>query len=295
MKVTAVLGCGVIGSSWVAAFVDARHRVQAWDPEPHARTVLKRDFGALVEVFDTPGAAVCNADFVQENGPELLTTKRLLLQEVSGYVGAHTVVATSTSTLQPSQLQADLDFADRLLVGHPFNPPHILPLVEVVGGVATSRWAIDEAMKFYAALGKHPIELHRERPGHLANRLQAALWREAVDAVASGQASVEDVDAAVTLALGPRWALNGPFATFHLGGGEGGLQHFIDHLGPAFEALWDDAQRPLMTVQLQRQLVSAIATRFAGRSLRDVTTERDTRLRAILALTQQLFPESGNG
>jgi len=137
-------------------------------------------------------------------------------------------------------------------------------------------------MEFYMSLGKSPIRLHVERAGHLANRLQAALWREAVDAVASGQASVTDVDAAVTLALGPRWALTGPFATFALGGGEGGLAHFLDHLGAPFEALWDDAQRPDMTADLQAHLVAQLTE--APRRL--TGAERDQRLRAVLAIAE---------
>lgn len=282
----AVLGCGVIGSSWIEAFLAGGLHVSAWDPSPGALAAVSARHGGPVVIAATPEAAVSGADFVQENGPEDVAAKRALLERIGDAVGPRTVVASSTSTLQPSNLQPELVFADRLLIGHPFNPPHIVPLVEVVGGVLTAEWAIDAAMDFYRKLGKSPIRLHRERPGHLANRLQAALWREAVDAVASGQASVEDVDAAVTLALGPRWALLGPFATFNLGGGGGGLAHFLEHLGAPFEALWDDAHRPVVTDDLKRAMIAAVREGANGRSPEALAADRDAKLKAILAISR---------
>lgn len=280
---TAVLGCGVIGASWVTAFRAAGQAVRLWDPNPAAAHAVAARHGDAVTVLDCPEAAVEGAAFVQENGPEDLAVKRELYRRIAGALGSRAIVASSTSTLQASELQDGVEFADRLLIGHPFNPPHIVPLVEVVGGAATAEWAVEKAMSFYVALGKHPIRLRIERPGHLANRLQAALWREAVDAVASGQASVADVDAAVTLALGPRWALTGPFATFALGGGQGGLAHFLEHLGAPFEALWDDERRPHMTASLKQRLVAeldASPRRF------DVA-DRDRRLLQILAIAAE--------
>lgn len=286
---TAVLGCGVIGGSWVTAFRAAGQAVRLWDPDTAAAHAVAARHGDRVTVLDSPEAAVEGAAFVQENGPEDIAVKRELFWRIGTTLGPHALVASSTSTLQASELQDGLEYADRLLVGHPFNPPHILPLVEVVGGAATAEWALETAMRFYAALGKHPIRLRVERPGHLANRLQAALWREAVDAVASGQASVADVDAAVTLALGPRWALTGPFATFALGGGGGGLAHFLEHLGAPFETLWDDARRPQMTASFKRRLVAEAAAEPGG-SLRIDAHERDRRLRHILSIGFQDAP-----
>lgn len=294
MATTAVLGCGIIGSSWIETFSTHGHVVRAWDPVPGALAAVSRDYGALVQQCDSAESAVEGADFVQESGLENLESKRGLLQRIAAHLSATAIVASSTSTLQPSQLQAGIPFAERVLVGHPFNPPHILPLVEVVGGSATAEWAVADAMAFYAALGKHPIRLRLERPGHLANRLQAALWREAVDAVASGQASVEDVDAAVTLALGPRWALMGPFMTFHLGGGQGGLANFFHHLGEPFESLWDDARRPLVTAELKSHLARAVEERVRGRSLSDLTSERNTRLRDVLSVAARPLPGLAN-
>ncbi len=287
MTAIAVLGCGVIGSSWVDAFTVKGHSVRVWDPNPDAVGLVQQARRGNIQYFLSPEAAVEGAEFIQESGPEDIEAKRSLFKQISEALDRHAIVASSTSTLRPSQIQIGLDFAERILVGHPFNPPHILPLVEVVGGAATTDWAVDKAMAFYSDLGKHPIRLRRERPGHLANRLQAALWREAVDAVASGQASVEDVDAAVTLALGPRWALMGPFATFHLGGGQNGLAHFLEHLGRPFEALWDDAHRPSMTDELKQHLVRAVSELLGGRSLQELTSDRDLRLRSILSIARK--------
>jgi carnitine 3-dehydrogenase len=277
---TAVLGCGVIGASWVTAFHAAGQAVRLWDPNVAAAHAVAARHGDGVTVLDSPEAAVDGAAFVQENGPEDLAVKRDLYRRIGSTLERQALVASSTSTFQASQLQDGVEFADRLLVGHPFNPPHIVPLIEVVGGAVTAEWALEKAMSFYAALGKYPIRLRIERPGHLANRLQAALWREAIDAVASGQASVADVDAAVTMALGPRWALTGPFATFALGGGKGGLAHFLEHLGAPFEALWDDAQRPQMTASLKQKLVAELD----ASSPRFDVEERNRRLRQILSI-----------
>lgn len=284
--VTAVLGCGVIGSSWATAFHAAGHDVRVWDPHPGAAGARQVEALPGATLCDTPEEAVEGARFVQESGPEDLAGKRALLTRIGPSLDARAVVASSTSTLQASDIQRGLDCADRVIVGHPFNPPHVMPLVEVVGGTVTAEWAIDEAMRFYAALDKHPIRLRVERPGHLANRLQAALWREAVDAVACGQASVADVDAAVTLALGPRWALSGPFVTFAIGGGEGGIAHFLDHLGAPFEALWDDAHRPELTMALTQKIIEDVALELNHSPHSLDRAAREKKLRKVMAITR---------
>lgn len=284
-QTTAVLGCGVIGTSWAEAFLLAGHRVRVWDPAPNLQERLRPLFDRFegrLSVASRAEEAVEGVGFIQESGPETLEAKRTLLERVGASIGPSAVLASSTSTLTPTALQSGLRSADRILIGHPFNPPHILPLVEVVGGQATSEAAITQAMTFYRAVGKHPIRLKIERPGHLANRLQAALWREAVDAVSSGQADVADVDIAVTMALGPRWALMGPFATFHLGGGSQGLSHFLDHLGRPFEDLWDDAKRPSMTPELKQRLIDGVSLSTGGQRPKDLMAERDRRLPHIL-------------
>jgi len=283
---TAILGCGVIGKSWLTAFLSSGHRVRVWDPDPNLGEAIKpllNTFSqAEVTLCETPEDAVRGAQFIQESGPESLSAKRALYRQIAPAMGADCLLASSTSTLQPSALQQDCPFADRLIVGHPFNPPHLLPLVEVVGGTLTTRHTIATAMAFYQAIGKQAIHLRTERPGHLANRLQAALWREAVDAVASGQCTAAEVDLAVTAALGPRWAVQGPFKTFHLGGGPGGMAHFLSHLGEAFEALWDDAQRPDMSGDLQQQLVKEAAQLTGGVPYSEAIAQRDQALHKLM-------------
>ena len=295
----AIIGTGVIGASWATCFLARGLAVTASDPAPDAeerlRAQIARQWAGAEALGLAPEAsperlrfcsdpleAVKDADFVQENGPERLDFKRTLFAAVDEAAPAHAILASSSSGIPASEFQTACRRPERVLIGHPFNPPHILPLVEVVGGQATSEAAITQAMTFYRAVGKHPIRLRIERPGHLANRLQAALWREAVDAVSSGQADVADVDAAVTMALGPRWALMGPFATFHLGGGSQGLSHFLDHLGRPFEDLWDDAKRPSMTPELKQRLIDGVSLSTGGQRPKDLMAERDRRLPHIL-------------
>jgi 3-hydroxyacyl-CoA dehydrogenase len=284
-RVVAVLGCGTIGCSWAEAFLAAGCDVRAWDPRPGYEPALVSSaarYGGTLQVCSTAAGAVAAAQFVQESAPESQELKANLYASIAAALAPTAVVASSTSTIMPSVLQQGCGFAERLLVGHPFNPPHILPLVEVVGGARTSEESIELAMNFYREVGKHPIRLRTEKLGHLANRLQAALWREAVDAVASGQADVADVDAVITQALGPRWALTGPFATFNLGGGAGGLRHFIEHLGPAFEALWDDAHRPQVTAALTETLIAQTSRAQGDRSVAQIASARDVALIDIL-------------
>ncbi|RDX33964.1 3-hydroxyacyl-CoA dehydrogenase [Arcobacter sp. HD9-500m-PIT-SAG02] len=277
----AVLGCGVIGLSWVRAFLEANHDVQVWDPDIQVKDKLEILSKAFPKVnanfFEKAEDAVLNADFIQENAPESITIKQKLYKDISDAIGKNTILASSTSTLKASDFQMGLHYAERILVGHPFNPPHLLPLVEVVGGIQTSDETIRKAMEFYKSIDKKPIQLNIEKKGHLANRLQAAVWREAVDAVLSGQASVEDVDTAITAALGPRWATMGPFKTFHMGGGEGGLAYFLEHLGDVFEDLWDDSNRPIVTPEFKEKLISEVTRSLKGQSNAELTNKRDEK------------------
>jgi len=284
MRPVAILGAGLIGASWARLFLAQGFHVQLWDPDPCSRHHLEKILppGPWVMCADAAGA-VTGSGFVQESGPEDLELKRALYADIGHALAEDAIVASSSSTLKPSDLQHGLGFASRVLVGHPFNPPEIIRLVEIVPGAETSAQAVAHAEALYRRLGKHPIVLRRERAGHLANRLQAAVWREAVDAVATGQASVDDVDAAMVHALGPRWAVMGPFATFHLGGGEGGLASFLRHLGPAFERLWDDAKRPSMDAALQAQIVAETEMMVGGASAQELAAERDVKLRRVLA------------
>ena len=217
----AVLGTGTIGASWTVLFLAHGLQVRAWDPAPDAADRLgdfvELAWPALEQLGSVPDAdrsfwsfhadpaeAVLGASFVQENAPERLNVKRELLGRLADAIGTDAILSSSSSGLLPSDIQAGAPFAARVVVGHPFNPPHLIPLVEVVGGRETAPATIDAAMAFYRSVGRRPIRLNKEVPGHLVNRLQAAMWREAVDAVATGLASVEDVDAGIAYGPGLR-------------------------------------------------------------------------------------------
>jgi 3-hydroxyacyl-CoA dehydrogenase len=232
----------------------------------------------------TPEEAVAGADFVQENGPERLDIKQDIYRRIDGAARPEVVLASSSSGLLISDVQIVCAHPERVLVGHPFNPPHLIPLVEVVGGEATSQAAINTAMAFYRAVGKKPIHVKKEVKGHIANRLQAALWREAFWLVREGVATVADIDTAVSQGPGLRWALLGPFLNLHLSGGAGGLKHVLDHLGPPITEWWDDMHAVEIDDPLKAMLVAGGEDELAGRSMPEITAERDDILLELMKL-----------
>jgi len=299
IKHVAVIGAGTIGASWAAYFLSRGLSVTASDPSPGAPDLIRRmvenawpilmrlggkaDANPNAWRFEAdPVAAVAGADFVQESAPERLDVKQPLLARLDAALPADVVIASSTSGLLASRLSELCAHPERVVIGHPFNPPHLIPLVEVVGGAKGSPEAVQAAMEFYRAIGKYPIEIKKEVPGHLANRLQAALWREAVHLVAEGVASVADVDAAISEGPGLRWALMGPHTTFHLAGGEGGMAHFLHHLLPAVTSWWDDLGHPNVDADLQRVLAVGVAEGTKGASTRDLAAWRDAALVRLL-------------
>ena len=303
VKRVAVLGAGTIGASWTAWFLARGMAVAVWDPRPEAEAYVRRyiaeawpamaRIGMVADASPdawqfvaTPDEAVAGAEFVQENAPERLAIKRELYARIDGVLGADAILASSTSGLIMTEMQAGFRSAARFAVGHPFNPPHLIPLVEVVGGKDTAPETIARCMNFYRAIGKKPIHLRKEAPGHLANRLQAALWREAVSAVVTGLASVEDVDTAISAGPGLRWAAMGPHMTFHLGGGEGGMAHMMQQFRPAFETWWASMTTPELTDDTIRQIVEGVAAEARGRSIAELAAERDRILLPLLELTQ---------
>jgi carnitine 3-dehydrogenase len=297
----AVVGAGTIGASWAAYFLAKGLEITVSDPSPGAESLLKRTIESAWPILRTlgmhsnarpdawrfvrdPVAAVEGCDFVQESAPERYEVKQGLLPAISAVLPAEVVIASSSSGLLVSRLQEGCTYPGRVVIGHPFNPPHLVPLVEVVGGDGGTPAAVAAAMAFYRGIGKHPIEIKKEVPGHLANRLQAALWREAVHLVAEGVASVADVDAAISEGPGMRWALMGPHATFHLAGGEGGMAHFMDHLMPAVTSWWPDLGNPVMTVELQSKLVEGVKKELQGQDIATLAAKRDAFLAALMAL-----------
>jgi carnitine 3-dehydrogenase len=298
----AILGAGTIGASWAAHFLAHGLAVNIWDPaagfETRCRAFIDAAWPALKRlgapdapdesrmVFcGDPAEAVSDCHFVQESGPENTEVKIALYSRLDAALPENVVMSTSSSGLLISELQAGRKGAERYIVGHPFNPPHLVPLVEVVGGAETDPAAVDWALDFYNGCGKKAIRINREVPGHLANRLQAAMWREAVHLVETGVASVEDVDIAVSYGPGLRWALMGPNLILHLAGGDGGIRHAIDHFGPALESWWADLGRePSVSPAAAEKMIAGVEAEAAGRSLEDLTRERDALLISLLEM-----------
>ena len=296
----ALLGTGTIGASWATYFLARGFSVTAWDPaagsESRLRTFIDAAWPAMerlglgpgadatrVRVVDGPEAAVERAVFVQENAPEDLALKRALYRQIDPVLTADTVVASSASGLLISALQEGLRNRARFVVGHPFNPPHLVPLVEVVGGRDTDPETVDWALAFYNAHGKRAIRVEREVPGHIANRLQAALLREAFHLLLSGAASAADIDAALSNGPGLRWAFMGPFLTMHLAGGEGGTRGALHHFGPGLESWWADLGAPRLDEDAIQTMSRAVDEMLAGQSIPALAAERDSRLLAVLA------------
>lgn len=299
----AVVGAGLIGSSWVAFFLARGLDVTATDPAPDAQraleTYLDKAWPVLTQLGLAPGAsrsrlrfysdletAVAGADFVQENGPEKETYKVEMFARLDALLPASVILATSSSGLTMSAMQVRCRHPERCVIGHPFNPPHLIPLVEVVGGKATSPETLARTVSFYTKLGKRTIQLRKEVPGHVANRLQAALWREAVHLVSEGVVSVAEVDTAVSWGPGLRWGIMGPNLIFHLGGGQGGMEHFLNHLSGPISCWWDDLGEPQLTPEIQAALIQGVKDEAAGRSIDQLVKQRDEVLIRLLALRQ---------
>lgn len=303
----AVVATGVIGTSWVAHFLAHGLDVVATDPAPDAEQRLHADVDAIWPTLERLGlaggasrgrgrlrferaleAAVDGVDFVQENGPERESLKIGLFKRLDAMLPADVILASSSSGLSTTQIQSECRHPQRVVVGHPFNPPHLVPLVEVVGGKATSEATVLAAIAFYAAIGKHPIRVRREIKGHIANRLQAALWREAFHLVEQGVASVEDVDTAIAQGPGLRWAVMGPFLNLHLSGGEGGIEHLLDHLGGPISDWWKDLGNPELSPTLKAKVSAGVIDEMRGRSRRSAESARDELLVELIKNKKRL-------
>ena len=299
IKRIAVVGTGVIGASWAAYFLARGLDVSATDPMPGAeaklREAVQRHWPSLERPGLAPGASMArlsfsadletalkDVDFVQENGPEREDLKTELFRRMDTALPPEVILASSSSGLLMSRVQAACAHPGRVLLGHPFNPPHMIPLVEVIGGAQTSKESVERAMAFYAAIGKRPIHPRKEVKGHVANRLQAALWREAFHLVDQGVATVADIDTAIACGPGLRWALMGPFLNLHLSGGEGGIRHVLDHLGPPIESWWADLGTPAMTEELKDKICAGVEELLEGRQLAQLEPERDQLLIGLI-------------
>jgi carnitine 3-dehydrogenase len=297
----AIIGTGTIGASWATHYLARGFDVVATDPAAGAEAALRAYVDAAWDTASklglAPGAgldrlsftadmreAVAGADFVQENAPERPDFKVKLFADIDSATPPDAIIASSSSGIPMSVIQADCRHPERTVIGHPFNPPHVIPLVEVVGGTKTAPETIEEAMSFYASIGKKPIHLHKELPGHVANRLQAALYREVVYLIDQGVLDVAAADDAVSWGPGLRWGVMGPSLLWHLGGGEGGIQHFMDTLMDPMAGMWRDLGDPEMTPELKQRIVAGVLEEAGGRSIDVLAAERDAMLLALEAV-----------
>jgi 3-hydroxyacyl-CoA dehydrogenase len=297
----AIVGTGVIGASWAALFLTHGLDVVATDPAPNAeknlRDYIDSAWPALEQLGLTAGAskerlsftaklneALENVDLVQENGPERPDFKIKLFADMDALTPETTILASSSSGIPIGISQSSCKHPERCVIGHPFNPPHLIPLVEVVGSEKTSSATIERSMAFYASIGKRPIHVRKEVVGHVANRLQAALYREVVYLIEQDVLSVSDADAAVSWGPGLRWGLMGPNLLFHLAGGQGGIQHFMEHLAGPMTTWWKDLGNPEFTPELKEKIVQGVLAEAGNQSINNLAEERDSLLLGLLAL-----------
>ena len=302
---TAVIGAGVIGASWTALFLAAGKSVTVHDPaegvEAQVRDYVDRAWPTLEQLglvkdgapgalrfSDDPADAVTGAGFVQESVPERLPIKHALYARIEPALSKGAVVASSASGLTLSEMQDGWKDPGPLVLGHPFNPPHLIPLVEVMGNARTRPDAADIAERFYAEVGKVTIRVNKEVPGHVANRLQAALWREAIHLVVEGVASVEDVDTAVWAGPGLRWAAMGPTMLFHLGAGAGGMAEFCARYTDSFNRWWDDLGDLHLTPEIAAELADGVGRQAAGIEPAELSARRDALIAAMQVATKNL-------
>ena len=295
----AIVGTGVIGASWAAQYLARGLDVIATDPAPNAEANLRKyvddAWPALTQIGLSPGAsrdrlsfttdmkkALAQADLVQENGPERPDFKIKLFAEMDEATPIDAIIASSSSGITPSVMQSKCAHPERVLVGHPFNPPHVIPLVEVVGGMRTSAAAVERAMAFYASIGKKPILLKKEMVGHVANRLQATLYKEMLYLIQEGVLSVADADAAVSFGPGLRWGVMGQSLQWHLGGGAGGIKHFMEHLMDPLEGMMRSLGTPKITPDLKRTIVEEVLKEAGERSVEQLAHDENELLVGLL-------------
>src|SRR5215472_15537864 len=297
----AIVGTGVIGASWAALYLARGFKVVATDPGPNAEANLRKYIDAawkdLTVIGLSRGAsrdnleftldmkkALANADLVQENGPERKDFKIKLFADMDAATPPDSIIASSSSGLTMSVMQSACTHPERCVIGHPFNPPHVIPLVEVVAGEKTSSETVQRTIDFYAAIGKKPIHVRKEVVGHVANRLQAALYREIVYLIEQGVLDVADADVAVCWGPGLRWGVRGPSLNFHLGGGQGGIKHFMEHFTGPLSTWWKDLGTITeFSPQVTNTIIDGVQQEAGSRSIEELEGERDAMLLELLA------------
>ena len=300
----ACIGAGPIGGGWAAFFLAQGYQVRSY---LHAES----EYEALMRLLDTAWAsleqiglaegasrdnfswttdlaeAVADAEFIQESVPEVLELKQELYRTLGDIVDADVVIASSTSGLSMSDIQAKCATPERTVVAHPFNPPYLLPLVEMIGGKKTDPRTVEWAQQFYRVAGKAPLVMQKEVPGFIATRLQEAIWREALHMVANGEATVEQIDQAVVNGPGPRWALMGPCEIFHVGGGEGGMAYCLDQFGPALKLPWTRLDAPELTPELRQAMVDGCIEMTQGQDFATLSKKMNDGLVEIAKMKRR--------
>jgi len=294
-----VIGAGTIGLSWATLFLAHGLTVRLYDPRNDLKEVADQHFksiGSTLSLLGLPSAgfesqlslcndlkqAVTGASVIQENGPEKLTLKQELFVEIEKYIDKDTLLLSSSSTIPASEISALMKNKSRMLIGHPFNPPLVMPLVEVVPGNFTSHEAVEDALVFYKALGKAPQHIQKEVFGFVANRLQFAMLREAMHLVNEGVVDMKDVDEIVKDSIGLRWAAAGPMLGMHLGGGQGGMEAFMRHLGPTMEKSWSAQGDLLMDEETINRLALLSRESYGSQTIDELAETRDRKQMAIL-------------
>jgi 3-hydroxyacyl-CoA dehydrogenase len=306
----AIIGTGVIGASWTALYLSKGLQVVATDIAPNAEAALRKfvetAWPALKRLGLSPGAsqsnlrfsaalaqAVAGVDLVQENGPERIDFKQKLYGQLDELLAPDVIIASSSSGLTMSEIQKGApSHPERCVIAHPFNPPHLIPLVEIVGGAKTSEATMRRAAEFYASIGQRTVRLNKEMPGHVANRLQAALAREVYYLVAEGVVSAADVDTALCWGPGLRWGVMGNLMLNHLGGGPGGIEHFFQQFTGPMTAWWKTLGSPALTPEVQKKLIDSVHAEVGSRTIEELEAERDEVLLGLIELRNKVARSS---
>ncbi|GLO65447.1 MULTISPECIES: 3-hydroxyacyl-CoA dehydrogenase NAD-binding domain-containing protein [Oceanobacillus] len=307
MKKVAVIGTGVIGNGWITRFLANGCEVVAYDPAHGAKErtmqTIENAWESVEQLGLKEGAsrdsltfvdsieeAVKDAHLIQESVPERYELKHGVLKEIDRFAHSNTIIGSSTSGIKPTDLQIDLNHPERLIVAHPFNPVYLLPLVEIVGGEATTKEIKDKALAYYESLQMKPMVIEKEIEGFVADRLMEALWREALHLVNDGIATTEEVDKAVTYGAGLRWAQMGPFMTFHLAGGNEGMRHMLEQFGPALKLPWTKLEAPELTDELKERVIQGCETHANDRSVKELERRRNEFLVKLIDLVEDYWP-----
>ena len=298
-KIVSIIGTGVIGAGWAARFIASGHHVQAFDPSPRSLKKLKTDVKKALISLSKIGLhknasiknlschnhlqdALKDTSFVQENAPEKENLKTSLLQEIDQLLDKKILIASSSSGLLPTKIQSKCKYPNRVLIGHPFNPVYLLPLVEIVKGKKTSQQSALKLKKIYKDIGMKPLMVRKEIEGYISDRLQEALWRESLHLIKDGIASTEEIDDAIVYGPGLRWAFMGVCLTFHLAGGEEGMKHMLEQFGPALKLPWTKLKAPELNKKLKDRMISGTKKQAGKFSIDDLEKQRDFFLIEIM-------------